>query len=418
MLRKIPVHQARVGMYVHEVCGSWLAHAFWRSSFLIRDERQIGQLAAVAEIVIDTDRGLDVLADAPGAAPYLDDIEVPQTSEMPPGHAPDDPLSGALPVSPAASTLQQELNHARRIVQHAREAMVSLYADARLGRAVDARHCLPMVEDITQSVARNPHALVSLSRLKTSDDYTYMHSVAVCALMVSLARQLGLDDEATRLAGLGGLVHDIGKAQMPLAVLNKPGALTPEEFAIMKGHPEAGHRMLQDGQGAGDVPLDVCLHHHEKINGQGYPHGLKGEQISPFARMGAVCDVYDAITSNRPYKAGWDPAQSVQRMAQWAKDGHFDERIFQAFVKSIGIYPTGSLVKLKSGLIGVVVEQGSASLLAPSVRVFHSSTSNAPIVPRLLDLAGAASDEQIISRESPEAWGFVDTDRFWVQPQG
>ena len=285
-----------------------------------------------------------------------------------------------------------------------------------MGKAMDAEHCLPLVADIADSVERNPGAIVSLARLKTSDDYTFMHSVAVCALMVSLGRQLGLGEADCREAGLAGLVHDLGKALMPPDVLNKPGALTSEEFAIMKGHPEAGHRMLLEGKGVGEVPLDVCLHHHEKVNGKGYPHGLKGDEISLFARMGAVCDVYDAITSNRPYKAGWDPADSIQKMAQWAKDGHFDERIFQAFVKSIGIYPTGSLVKLKSGRLAVVVEQGSASLLKPVVKVFYSTKASEPLVPQLLDL-GRSSDE-IVSREVPSAWGFKNLDELWLQQVG
>jgi len=238
--------------------------------------------------------------------------------------------------------------------------------------------------------------------------------VAVCALMVALARQLNLNDDDTREAGLAGLVHDLGKAQMPLEVLNKPGALTPAEYAIMKGHPEAGHRMLVEGNGVGPIPLDVCLHHHEKINGKGYPHGLQGDAISLYAKMGAVCDVYDAITSNRPYKSGWDPAESIQKMAQWAKDGQFDERIFQAFVKSIGIYPTGSLVKLKSGRLGVVVEQGSQSLLSPIVRAFFSTKSNEPITPVLLDMGDATVGDQIASRESPATWGIKNIDQFWM----
>jgi hypothetical protein len=130
--------------------------------------------------------------------------------------------------------------------------------------------------------------------------------------------------------------------------------------------------------------------------------------------MGAVCDVYDAITSNRPYKAGWDPADSIQKMAQWAKDGHFDEAIFQAFVKSIGIYPTGALVKLKSGRLAVVVEQGSRSLVTPVVKVFFSTKSNEPIPHALLDLGEAGVTEQIVSRESASSWGFKNLDQLWM----
>ncbi len=409
MLRKIPVQQLRIGMYVHEVCGSWLDHPFWRSSFKVQDPRQLKQLSVVKEVVIDTSKGLDV--DAPDApAALMDDIEVPAVSTpAPPVELPDDEAPLAMSVS-----FQQEIVRASRIVEQSRGAMKSMFNDARMGKAVDTEHCLPLVDDITQSVSRNPGAIVSLARLKTSDDYTYMHSVAVCALMVALAQQLKLNEADTREAGLAGLVHDLGKAQMPLEVLNKPGALTPAEFAIMKGHPQAGHQMLVEGRGVGPIPLDVCLHHHEKVNGKGYPKGLKGDEISLFAKMGAVCDVYDAITSNRPYKAGWDPADSIQKMAQWAKDGHFDERVFQAFVKSIGIYPTGSLVKLKSGRLAVVVEQGSKSLVSPIVRVFFSTRSNEPIIPQLIDLGDAQGSDQIVSRESPSTWGFKNIDQFWM----
>jgi len=409
MLRKIPTPQLRVGMFVHEVPGSWLAHPFWRASFKVTEPKQVEQLRqAVSHVVIDTAKGLDT--EAPAVATYLDDVEVEMRPEG--GHEVELPSQTAIAQAPAS--FHDEVRRASKIVAQSRVAMHSMFQDVRMGKAVDAEHCLPLVADIADSVERNPGAIVSLARLKTSDDYTFMHSVAVCALMVSLGRQLGLSEADCREAGLAGLVHDLGKALMPPDVLNKPGALTPEEFAIMKGHPEAGHRMLLEGKGVGEVPLDVCLHHHEKVNGKGYPHGLKGDEISLFARMGAVCDVYDAITSNRPYKTGWDPADSIQKMAQWAKDGHFDERIFQAFVKSIGIYPTGSLVKLKSGRLAIVVEQGSASLLKPQVKVFYSTKASEPLVPELLDL-GRSSDE-IVSREVPSAWGFKNLDDLWAPP--
>lgn len=411
MLRKIPTTQLRVGMFVHEVPGSWLSHPFWRAAFKVTEAKQIAQLRqAVAHVVIDTDKGLDI--EVATAATYLDDVEVELTG----AHADEVELPAQPAAVQAPASFRDEVRRASKIVAQSRVAMQSMFQDARMGKAMDAEHCLPLVADIADSVARNPGAIVSLARLKTSDDYTFMHSVAVCALMVSLGRQLGLGEADCREAGLAGLVHDLGKALMPPDVLNKPGALTSQEFAIMKGHPEAGHRMLLEGKGVGEVPLDVCLHHHEKVNGKGYPHGLKGDEISLFARMGAVCDVYDAITSNRPYKAGWDPADSIQKMAQWAKDGHFDERIFQAFVKSIGIYPTGSLVKLKSGRLAVVVEQGSASLLKPVVKVFYSTKASEPLVPQLLDL-GRSSDE-IVSREVPSAWGFKNLDELWLQQVG
>jgi putative nucleotidyltransferase with HDIG domain len=258
---------------------------------------------------------------------------------------------------------------------------------------------------------RHPTALVSLSRLKRADEYTYMHSVAVCALMIALARQLKLDETLVREAGLAGMLHDIGKMAVDSDVLNKPGKLTDTEFAEVRRHPEAGSKILLAGKQVGELVVDVCLHHHEKVDGSGYPHRLSGSGISLLARMGAVCDVYDAITSNRPYKQGWDPAESIRRMAEWK--GHFDEVVFQAFVKTVGIYPTGSLVRLESGRLAVVVEQNPQSLLAPRVKVFYSARLKTAIPQEEIDLAKLQGRDRIVGRESAREWGFSKLDDLW-----
>ncbi|OIQ64556.1 cyclic di-GMP phosphodiesterase response regulator RpfG [mine drainage metagenome] len=239
-----------------------------------------------------------------------------------------------------------------------------------------------------------------------------MHSVAVCAMRVARARQLGLDEVQTRSAGLAGLLHDLGKALMPLEVLNKPGKLTEQEFAVIKSHPARGHQLLLSGTQVDPMALDVCWHHHEKTDGSGYPKGLKNDEISLYAKMGAVCDVYDAITSNRPYKTGWDPAESMRKMAEWTT-GHFEPRIFQAFVKSMGIYPVGSLVRMNSGRIGVVVEQTTKSLTTPCVKVFFSTKSNMRILPQMIDLSRPDSTDKIAGREDPVNWHFPDLNELW-----
>ncbi|MCH2241920.1 MAG: HD-GYP domain-containing protein [Aquabacterium sp.] len=413
MLKKISVHQLRPGMFLHGLCGSWLDHPFWKTSFVIKGDEEIRKLldSPVREVWIDAAKGLDV-------AEFIDTAPAPLAEPEPASAQPAEPQVERIslqlaPEPPQPVALTDEVARAARLCRQAEGAVKDMFQDIRLGKAVDAEHCLPLVDEITSSVQRNPGAIVSLARLKTKDDYTYMHSVAVCALMVALSRQLGLPEAETREAGLAGLLHDLGKAAMPLEVLNKPGKLTPDEYAIMRTHPAAGHAALVEGKGVGPIPLDVCLHHHERIDGKGYPHGLTGAQMTLHAKMGAVCDVYDAITSNRPYKAGWDPAESIQRMAQWAREGHFDEVVFQAFVKSIGIYPTGSLVKLESGRLGVVVEQNAGSLLEPLVRVFWSTRSNEPIPRQFVDLSVAGAKDRIVSREKPADWGFKNLDELW-----
>jgi HD-GYP domain-containing protein (c-di-GMP phosphodiesterase class II) len=183
----------------------------------------------------------------------------------------------------------------------------------------------------------------------------------------------------------------------------------------MKTHPQHGFELLQEGKGVGAVALDVALHHHERPDGRGYPHGLSGDTLTRVARMGAVCDVYDAITSNRPYKSGWDPAESVATMASWA--GQFDNEIFQAFVRSLGIYPIGSLVRMRSGRLAVVVEQGAGSLVAPRVKVFFSTRSNMPIATEIVDLSANGCNDAIVARESNAQWKFPHLDELWAGPE-
>ncbi|HCW95396.1 MAG TPA: phosphodiesterase [Pseudomonas sp.] len=209
------------------------------------------------------------------------------------------------------------------------------------------------------------------------------------------------------------LLHDIGKMAMPLEVLNKPGKLDDDEFAIMRSHPERGHAILLNAQSSvSEAVLDVCLHHHEKVDGTGYPHRLAGEQISLLARMGAICDVYDAITSNRPYKTAWDASGSLAKMAQW--QGHFDTQLLHAFVRAVGIYPLGTLVRLQSGRLGVVIEQNPQQLTAPRLKLFYSSRTRAAIPQQELDLSDARCDDRIVAREDPAAWGFGNLDELWT----
>lgn len=407
MLKRIKVDQLRVGMYLHELCGSWLEHPFWRSSFLITNNKELTRIkkSGVREAWIDTAQGKDV---APDAAPRA--LDKPASDRD--THASLANLDGQSQL-PECCSMAEEMERASRICNRTRDAVATMFSEARMGRALDAQDAMPLVEEIAASVFRHPGTLISLARLKTSDDYTYMHSVAVCALMIALGRQLRLDETQVREAGMAGLLHDVGKMYIPHEILNKPGRLTDEEFDVVRRHPEAGHRMLCEGNDVSAVALDVCLHHHEKMDGSGYPYGLTGEAISLFAKMGAVCDVYDAITSNRPYKRGWDPAESLRKMTEWCK-GHFDEAVFHSFVRSIGIYPVGSLVRLQSGPIAVVVEQSQSSLLAPVVLAFYSPERSARFEPIRIDLSDVGNADGIANREEPDKWKFADLDSLWM----
>jgi len=425
MLKKIPTRNLRLGMHLHRLEGSWMNHPFWRTRFVLEQAEDLKRLheCGVAECWIDVALGVDV-AEADGVAAPASPVAAaaePLPQEAAASAPEARPLPQARPPLPApgprretATSFGEELKEAAAICKRGHEAVLRMFGEARMGRAVDTEGCRALVEDVAASVARNAGALVSLARLKTKDDYTYLHSVAVCALMVALGRQLEMDEAKCREAGLAGLVHDVGKALMPLEVLGKPGKLTDEEWRVMRSHPERGHRLLLESGTAGAAALDVALHHHERIDGQGYPHKLAGDAISELARMGAICDVYDAITSNRPYKAGWDPAESVAKMASWK--GHFDAGMFAAFVHSLGIYPTGSVVRLESGRLAVVAEQNPGALLTPVVMVFYSTRAQMQVEPLRLDLSRQGCNDRIVAREAGAAAQFRRLDELWMNP--
>lgn len=404
MLKIVSTHEVRLGMFIQELKGPWIDHPFWKKAFKLEDSADLIKLQAgsIKEVVIDTSKGLDVAELEAAIDMPLDAIEISVAASVVSQHPPQKTIR---------ITAAEEHERAKRIINASKKAVTSMFHDARMGKAISAEAAMQLVDDITDSVERNSGALISLVRLKNKDDYTYMHSVAVCALMIALSKELSLSDAETKQAGLAGLLHDIGKAGIPNDVLNKPGALTEDEFTLVKLHPERGYNLLLEANITDAVVLDVCLHHHEKVNGMGYPHQLKNDEISLFAKMGAVCDVYDAITSNRPYKDGWEPGVSLQRMAQWAE--HFDDEVFKAFVKSVGIYPIGSMVKLKSGRLAVVIDQSPKSLLTPILKVFFSTKSKSRIKVEVLDLSKSNAQDSIIGHENPLAWGVNDVHEIW-----
>jgi HD-GYP domain-containing protein (c-di-GMP phosphodiesterase class II) len=404
MLKTVPVNKIKLGVFIHELKGAWMDHPFWKTKFLLEDVNDLNKLQAspIKHVVIDVSKGADVSLDANEGAVKQSQVEVVEQKAL--------KIPDSKPVERISA--QQEQAEAARIIKESKRAVASMFKDVRLGKAVNAEAVMPLVEEIAASITRNESALISLVRLKKQDDYTYMHSVAVCALMTALSKQLDLSEIETKQLGLAGLLHDIGKAKVPLEVLNKPGALTDEEFRLVKLHPEQGHELLLKANILDPVTLEVCLHHHEKIDGSGYPDRLKDAEISLYAKMGAVCDVYDAVTSNRPYKVGWEPGMSLKRMAQWTN--HFDQAVFKAFVKSVGIYPLGSVVMLKSGRLAIVVDQSAKSLLLPIVKVFFSTKSKTRIPVENIDLSKPSANDEILGHESAATWGIYNTHELWT----
>lgn len=411
MQKEISVKQLRQGMYLSKLCGSWLKHPFWRSAFLLEKKEDIDAIvkSGIERVIIDISKGLDVT----DAAPKKKDDNAQSTETSSAGEADVTEQTKSKTKKPQKkSSMQAEWNNAKQICDEAKGVVANMFQEIRMGNAINIDEVKPIVDDISNSVIRNPSALINVARLKTLDEYTYLHSVAVCALMAALAKELDMDDEQVTAAAQGGLLHDLGKSAIPNDVLNKPGKLTNEEFKLVKEHPQKGYDLLVGNQNIASQALDIALHHHEKFDGTGYPDGLKGEEITLFARMGAVCDVYDAVTSNRSYKKAWSPAVAIKRMASW--EGHFDPVVLQAFIKTLGIYPVGSLVKLKSNKLAVVIDQSESSLLTPKIKVFFSAKTKSPIEITELDLSSKKCNESIAGIEDPDNWRFKNLDDFWT----
>lgn len=392
MRKKISVRELRLGMFIDKLDGNWLQHPFWKTSFKLENPRNITALkeSAVTHLWIDTSKGLDVekkeSVKTQGAAIKEADNIVEKTVETVP--------------------LEKEMAAAKETLAKAKQATMAMLQEARMGNSVSAEDVAPIVDEISQSIARNSNAMLTVTRMKSKDDYTYLHSVAVCALMIALGKQINYQGDFHSL-GMAGLLHDVGKMAIPDEILNKPGKLTDEEFKIIQDHPRSGWEILKNSDDVDEIALDVCLHHHERVDGNGYPDKLSSDKLSLVSRMAAVCDVYDAITSNRCYKEGWAPADALKKMAEW-KDGHFDEQIFQAFVKTVGIYPTGTLIKLKSNRLAVVMKQSHGTLLKPVIKIFYSCSHKAPIPNKVINLS--TSNEQIDCIEEPANWGLEHKD--------
>jgi len=401
MLKKVDASMLRVGMFIHDLDCGWMAHPFVRTRFAVTSDDDIRKIlaAGIHSVTIDCARGLDV------DAPTVEEAAAAAEAEL--------TAVAATPVAPLRSTLAEEFDRAVAIRRQAAGLVRTVMQDARLGKAIEMDKVSPVVENITASILRNASALMGLCVIKSKDDYTFLHSVSVCTLLVAFCGSRKMDADTIYQAGIGGLLHDTGKALVPDAILNKPGRLTEEEFEIVRRHPQNGYDILHRTPDIGPIPLDITLHHHERRDGSGYPERQRGGDISELAQMAAIVDVYDAITADRCYHKGMPPAEALRKIHEWSRH-QFDPALTQDFMRCVGIYPVGTLVLLESGRLGVVVEPHETSLLTPKVKVFFSTRSQTYIRPETVDLSrrlGYGGADRILRHESPEKWQ-VDPQRF------
>lgn len=399
MIKKIPIGELAPGMYVHDVNCSWRVAPIFSVRQKVTDERRVEEIRelGVREVYIDT-----VLGDDLPGAPTEDEVRRELEEEM--RRIGD---CGEIAVHHRLAD-RRELDEALVIHDSAAALIAGMMTDVRLGRQLEFDAVGEALHSVTCSVLDNFGTLVQLGQLKNSDDYTFQHSVGVCALLTAFGKSFQLSRQTVYDIGIGALLHDIGKMKVPAAILNKPAQLTEAEFAELKRHVVHGREVVADAPWVNATALAVIEHHHERYDGTGYPAGLAGSEISPVGQMAAIVDVYDALTAERVYHQAMTPAAALRKLQEWSRF-HFNEDLVAHFIRNLGIYPVRTVVRLESGMVGLVIDQNPADLLRPVLLVVRDAGERRPPRPRRLDLQRAAGD-RIVACETPEKYG-IDVDR-------
>ena len=379
MIKRIRVEDLEPGMFIADFNAPWLRHPFVPNRILLRDRRAIDKMreSGIAEVHIDTARGKD----SPKAVPVEEanrEIETRLRAEVaqPPDTAPE-----SSPRVPFAA----EFRRARQIYAEAKQEVRRQFDEVRSGRRVDGDGVKESVTAMIESIFRNREALLSLSRLKSFDEYTFHHSLNVAVLSLNLSFSLGILESELLRIGIGTVLHDLGKVRVPDGLIQKQGSLSPAEFEAVKSHTAHGAKLLLQAR---SVPADcaaVPLTHHERYDGSGYPRGLSGIGVGKFGLIAAIADVYDAMTSDRPYQKGMAPTQVLHKLYGWAGT-YFHPIYVQRFIQCVGVYPMGSVVSLDTGEVGVVIQQNRGQLLRPWVRVGQRASGEPLAVPADVDL--------------------------------
>ena len=383
MIRKITIDQLLPDMYVVDLHKRWFDHSLWQSKFKVRDDAHVSKIReeGISEISIDTARGID-LPPTPIARINQIDLKLKSLAEI-------------RAATPRTVSLGEERRRANRLLVDAGNTVSGLMLSARAGNNVDAAYLEPIVSKMIASVIRNPDALVPLARLKRMDAYATQHAVATAALIIAFGRHQGMSEPEIEKLALGTMVKDIGHAALDARLTAKQGILSKDEFSIVQSHVEEGLAVLDATTRLSETSVAVVLEHHERYNGCGYPYRMIGDEISVAGRMAAIVDTYDAMTSDRPYRAAMSPSQTLRQLYDEA-DFQYDPALVSAFIKTIGIYPVGTLVLLESGHLAVVEQLHADNMLTPTVRViYHTGRQQYVTTPVDVDL----------SRKVGKRWG-------------
>ncbi|WAR44466.1 HD-GYP domain-containing protein [Methylomonas rapida] len=367
-LVQINVKDLKIGMFVSKLDRPWLETNFLFQGFELKTQADIDAVQKQCDFVyIDVSKQTQVPRYvARGTAytkDYLDHVKPPEKRK----------------------SFAQEIKRAENIYHKTSSLVKSFMEEVRLGRPIDVMVAKKAVAACVDSILNAPDALMLMTQLKKRDEYTAQHSMNVCVFSIALGRQINLSLDELNNVGLCGMMHDMGKMLVPLEILNKPGRLTPEELPVMQSHAAKGWSLLMRTSGIYAGAIDVAHMHHERIDGTGYPRQLKGEQITPYSRIVAIADMYDAVSSDRIYKPGKSHLESIKILTD-AAGSHLDSALTMKFIECLGIYPAGSIVELASGQVALVLEVNPKVKLKPKIMILQEKL-NQPCLEFVVDLA-------------------------------
>lgn len=396
---KVNTTDLQLGMYVSSLDRPWLEVPFPVQGFKLESDSEISKVQSYCEYVfVDTHKSSLPLQSAKRQVadrPRRSNAEIFQGHKLKPYQ--DNAGWG------------EEYPRAKAAVDSLSVAVDAIFSQVKAGGALDVVKVKRSVEPMIDSITRNPDACIWLARMKQQDSYTYQHSVGASIWAVALGRQLGLPKSDLRSLAVGGLLFDIGKLRVAPELLVAERPLEDAELAEVRNHVDLGVAMIQDSGLMNRDVLDMVACHHERFNGSGYPKGLSGDAIPIFARIAAIVDCYDAITSHRSYARGFPPSAAIKMLYDW-RNIEFQGELIEEFIQAVGIYPAGTLVELSSGEVAVVVAEYRTRRLRPRVMILLDENKQSCAELRMIDLLTekTTADGQpleIASSLEPEAYG-------------
>lgn len=405
---KIPSDDLKLGMHVSDLDRPWVESPFLFQGFQVNDVEEIEQIKSICLYVyVDTEKTPPEIISKLQTTTATVQKPVKKKKRTPAKYAFTD-TSTINKANFDKESFTESLVKARESRDKTRSYIDSMLGEARIGRIADTQKAKLLVAELANNIVENQDASMWLTQLKSRDEYTAVHSLNVCVLSLTFGRALGLSKSELNLLGLGALLHDIGKMRVPLKVLNKPGKLTKDEFEIMKSHPGMGYELIRGDKNIAPEVLTIVRNHHERLNGQGYPDKLVDNDISYFTKIVSITDVYDAITSDRCYHDGMTPHEALKKLYEWMPD-NFDTKLMQAFIRTIGIYPVGSVVELQTGHIGLVVKLSESHRLKPVVMLIMNRDKEYYPRRKLINLSSSIWDKK---NGKPEIKRILDAKEF------